>query len=504
MTVLVAFDPLSSMATIFSPPGRRGRPASPRVSPWIVGAIALGALSACNSCRSSDGGSDRATGGIAHTGGNGGATNDAGRAGSDGSGGAGGTSSAGSGGVIDGSGGASTSDASDGATQSGSSEGGRNTEAGGSAEAGPIVIQGAPFTTRAGLFDATRPADLGLPIAAGTETFTIFRPIDTTDHYGNGVALAAFQGWLYAQWQSSPVDEDTADTWTAYSRSQDGRTWTAPMTLAARSTDERASGGFWVAGDTLVAYINVYPTGLTPRGGYVEYTTSTDGLQWSDLKRLPMSDGSPMTGIFEQDPHALPGGRILNAAHFQPGLMVAPIYTDDPSGIAGWTRAPFPSLSNNMLTTREIEPSSYLRADGALVMVFRDQNSTFRKIASASADRGATWTTPVVTDMPDSRAKQSAGNLPDGTAYLVGNPVTTNTRIPLAVALSHDGKVFDKAFVLRQGGADLQAQRYTGRAKTLGYNYPKSMVWNGYLYVGYSTNKEDVEYTRVPLTSLGN
>lgn len=63
-------------------------------------------------------------------------------------------------------------------------------------------------------------------------------------------------------------------------------------------------------------------------------------------------------------------------------------------------------------------------------------------------------------------------------------------------------RVFDKAFALRLGGSDLQPLRYAGKAKTLGYDYPKSMVYEGYLYVGYSVNKEDVEYTRVPLTSL--
>ena len=104
--------------------------------------------------------------------------------------------------------------------------------------------------------------------------------------------------------------------------------------------------------------------------------------------------------------------------------------------------------------------------------------------------------------MPDSRAKQSAGNLPDGTAFQVNNPVSTNRRSPLAVTLSHDGKLFDKAFALRVGGSGLPAQRYPGKAKTLGYNYPKSLVYGGFLYVGYATNKEDVEVTRVPLTSL--
>ncbi|HLK92099.1 MAG TPA: sialidase family protein [Polyangia bacterium] len=369
---------------------------------------------------------------------------------------------------------------------------------------GAIDTSGAPFTVKAGLFDQTKPDDLGLAAPVGLETFTIFSPTAATDHYSNAVALVAFKGWLYAQWQSSPTDEDTPDTWTAYSRSQDGETWTAPMTLAAKASDgERTSGGWWVAGDTLVAYINVYPTALTPRGGYTEYVTSTDGLTWSAPRPLPMADGTTLTGVFEQDPHALPGGRILNAAHFQPGLTCAPCYTDDPSGVAGWIRAPFHNLSVTTTSSRELEPSSYLRADGAVVMIFRDQSSTFYKLAAVSGDRGATWTTPVLTNMPDSRAKQSAGNLPDGAAYFASNPVTNKTRIPLAVTLSRDGRLFDKAFVLRKGGADLQPQRYTGTAKTLGYNYPKSMVANGYLYVGYATNKEDVQVSRVRVGDLG-
>jgi hypothetical protein len=215
-----------------------------------------------------------------------------------------------------------------------------------------------------------------------------------------------------------------------------------------------------------------------------------------------MANGDTLKGIFEQDPHALPDGRIIGAAHFQPGLIASPIYTDDPSGIHGWIRTSFTNLSISGGVSRELEPSWFYRSDGSVVMVFRDQNNTYRRLASVSVNRGPNWSTAVVTDMPDSRAKQSAGNLPDSTAYMVGNPVTNKTRIPLVVTLSRDGKVFDKAYVLRQGGNDLQALRYTGTSKTLGYSYPKSMVWQGYLYITYATNKEDVEYTRVPITSL--
>jgi hypothetical protein len=256
---------------------------------------------------------------------------------------------------------------------------------------GGIDTSGAPFTIKTGLFDQAKPNDLGLQAAAGAETIDIFRPTDQSDHFSNGVVLVAFKGWLYAQWQSSAQSEDTPDTWTAYARSQDGKNWSAPMKLAASSSDRhRTSGGWWVSNETLVAYINVWPANLSPRGGYVEYSTSTDGVTWSTAKAVTMSDGSALTGVFEQDPHALPDGRIVNAAHFQAGLQVAPCYTDDASGVGGWKRAPFKSLAASSASTRELEPSWYLRGDGALVMVFRDQSATYRKLASVSADVGRT------------------------------------------------------------------------------------------------------------------
>lgn len=368
---------------------------------------------------------------------------------------------------------------------------------------GPVAAATVPFSVTAGLFDQADTVALGLSSATGTETFTVFKPSATADHYANGVALVGFKGYLYCQWQSSAIHEDSSDTWVAFSRSADGKTWSVPARIAGPgSSDYKTSGGWWVNGDTLVAYVNVWKSSTSPRGGNAFYATSTDGTTWSALKALPMSDGTAMNGIVEQDPHALPDGRIVNAAHFQPGLLVSPIYTDDKSGIRGWKRASYTNLAVASDVSRELEPSWFRRGDGAVVMVFRDQNTTYTKLASVSTDRGASWSTTVQTAMPDSRAKQSAGNLPDGTAFLVSNPVTGKRRSPLVVTLSKDGQTFDKAWVLRKGGADLQAQKYAGKAKTLGYSYPKSTIWNGFLVAGYSVNKEDVQVTRVPVASV--
>lgn len=360
-----------------------------------------------------------------------------------------------------------------------------------------------PFTIESGLFDQADSVDLGLSRAPGTETIRVFGAAANTDKYVNGVALVGFKGMLYCQWQSSALHEDSTDTWVAYSRSADGATWSAPMKLALPgASDIKTSGGWWVHGDTLVAYVNVWPSGLSPRGGTTWYATSLDGLAWSSLKVLPMADGKPLAGVFEQDPHPLPDGRIVNAAHFQPGLLAAPIYTDDPSGIRGWKKAAYTNLSVSSNVSREIEPSWFRRADGALVMVFRDQTTTYRKLAAVSTDRGGSWSTATLTDMPDSRAKQSAGNLPDGTVFQVSNPVEGKRRSPLVLTLSKDGHVFDQAFLLRAGGSDLPVRRFEGKAKTLGYSYPKSAVWGDFLYVGYSSNKENIEITRVPLAAI--
>lgn len=370
----------------------------------------------------------------------------------------------------------------------------------------------APYTVAPGLFQPARP-DLGLKPAPGAQTFTVFAPTAETDRFSNGVVLIPFKGRLYAQWQSSARDEDSADTWVAYSVSDDGQAWSAPTSLAPAGEGGvmRSSGGWWTDGEVLVAYANVWPEGFqSGAGGYAEYRTSRDGRTWSAPRRVMGADGRPVEGVIEQDPH-LVDGRVMTAFHLRPGMIAKPFFTDDPLGLAGWTEGRMTSLPraasgdaaapHERRLSREIEPSLFRRADGCVVMVFRDEDLSFRQLASQSCDRGVTWTTPALTTMPDSRAKQSAGNLPSGAAYLVNAPNTDRPRMPLAVTVSRDGRRFDRSWLLR-GRGDLQPLRFEGKYKRPGYHYPKSVVWKGWLYVGYAANKEDVQVTRVPVGAL--
>ena len=355
-----------------------------------------------------------------------------------------------------------------------------------------------------GVIDTTRHETLGLEQSEAVRTVSIFTATDDTDHYANGVVMTAFKGKLYCMWQSSPKDEDSNDTWVAYSISSDeGMTWTAPRPLALPNDEcYCTSGGWLIKGDTLTAFVDTWQKGLEPRGGRTCYATTTDGLNWSRLQPVSMADGQPMEGVLEQDPYPLHDGRTVGAAHMMPGLHVCPVFTDDPTCHGGWQRACFESEDLGK-QSREMEPSQYVQPDGTIVMLFRDQKGSFRKLASVSHDRGETWSKPQTTNIPDARTKQCAGNLPDGTAYMVGCPANGKWRWPLVLLLSRDGVLFDRAILLRSGLADdLPLRRYEGRYKTLGFSYPKAFVHNNCLYVGYSVNKEDVQCTVIPLAEL--
>jgi len=92
--------------------------------------------------------------------------------------------------------------------------------------------------------------------------------------------MTRFKGCYYCMWQQSACDEDTPDTGIRYARSIDGQSWSRPAPVL-------------------------------------------------------MADGTPVDGIFEQDPMMLPERRTVGAVHFRPGYQVVPVYTDDPSGVRG-------------------------------------------------------------------------------------------------------------------------------------------------------------------------
>lgn len=55
---------------------------------------------------------------------------------------------------------------------------------------------------------------------------------------------------------------------------------------------------------------------VSPRDGYTRYTSSTNSLNWSEVKQFLMDNGDSLKSILEQEHIALLEGRIICVAHF--------------------------------------------------------------------------------------------------------------------------------------------------------------------------------------------
>lgn len=95
-----------------------------------------------------------------------------------------------------------------------------------------MIADNLPYLAE-GVIDTICHETVGLQRNETVRTVNIFTATDHSGHYANGVVMTAFKGKLYCMWQSSPKDEDSDDTWVAYSISSDeGMTWSAPQPLS--------------------------------------------------------------------------------------------------------------------------------------------------------------------------------------------------------------------------------------------------------------------------------
>ncbi len=352
-----------------------------------------------------------------------------------------------------------------------------------------------PPALQQGLLNLGDTLSLGLGRYPGAERLVVYSPGE--DRYVNNALLCRFKGEYYCMWQSSLRDEDSPDTHVMYAISDDGRLWREPVLLASATPHCFVSPGGWIQrGDSLAAVLNYVNAVDRSEGGTAKYIVTHDGRNWTEPRCMRMADGSAVDGIFEQDPLLLPGGRTLGAVHFRPGLQLCPVWTDSSSALCGWSRGEFPEGDG-----KPLEPSQFRMPDGSLVLLMRDQASSFRKLFSVSEDGGRSWTAPALTEIPDSRSKQCAGNLPDGSCFMVWNPAVNKSRRALVIAFSEDGKAFDRAFLIA-GPADLPVRQFDGKYKTLGYNYPKAFVDHDVLWISLSENKEAAVLFRLPAIRL--
>ncbi|MBS3764051.1 MAG: exo-alpha-sialidase [Planctomycetes bacterium] len=344
-----------------------------------------------------------------------------------------------------------------------------------------------------------------LPTLQNVERTIVYRATPETGSYSHHGYIILHNNTLFATWSNHAKDEDAPGQRVLWSRSTDeGKTWASweelfPPRDEVKSGDEQdhkndrilIANGFGVADGELYAVAEVHV--LENRRGI------------GRLARRTSPDGSvgPIFWVHDDPPEP------LNDRPAYPDAT-DPEFTDKAQKVSEWLARPqnWPSWEflNHQSRPKAAdghqmcEPTqAWQLEDGTYVRLYRDLGDprSGMNYAQFSFDDGSTWTKPVQTNFPDACSRSAAGQLPDGTAYVINNP--GHGRDPLVISLAEDGLTFDQHAVIV---ANAPPKRYEGRWKGIGFQYPRATVADDNLFVIYSINKEDVEIARIPLDEL--
>jgi len=323
--------------------------------------------------------------------------------------------------------------------------------------------------------------------------------------YSHHQIICKFRDRYVVSWSNGLIHEDHPGQHVRYSWSRDLRSWEPDRVLVATdpaSNIVRSNAGMYATDDRLYAYYGVceslgnanISTGtMVSKRMWLEVQETDDLVRWKGPERLVDE-----VYLFES-PRLTRDGDFLCSA----------IDTRD------WSRMKvllWPKGSDPGAPPREslVPPSPdgimpeqgtwYQADDGELWMYLRDGSYSMRLGLTRSCDGGRSWSIPIRTDFLNSYSRAHAGRLGRGAFYIVGNNYDHFLdRSHLMIALSNDGKLFDRQYVIRN---EPTTRRYDGRHKENGYHYPNSIVDGDRLIIVYSVNKEDIEVSAVDIGAL--
>lgn len=326
--------------------------------------------------------------------------------------------------------------------------------------------------------------------------------------YSHHPSIISFKGKLVAIWSNGLIDEDAPGQRVLFSVSGNFRYWTKPEILASPpkvndTLTVLTAAGLYQHNDTLVAYYGEYRKDRTHTKLWARYTT--DAKHWSD----PIDMHIPL--VPNHGPQALKSGSLIISGNFS-----FP-YSDEPSGLSGWKMSSFypdtlytqdnPAAFYAPAKALRLPPlcegAFYQTDDEVIHMLLRVTGKGWkgRLWLTESKDNGEGWTKPVETAFSDNDSKFHFGRLPDKRFYYVGIPDTLHhyDRNPLVLALSADGKYFDKQYIIAD---ELYQLKKPGLWKGGQYGYPHTALHDGYMYVIISRQKESIEVIRFKTDQL--
>ncbi len=359
-----------------------------------------------------------------------------------------------------------------------------------------VVSAAPPFAAAGGLFDPSQSRTLGLKSLKFSET-VLYAATESTHRFCHHPNLVLRGNTVWCMWSNGRIGEDEPGQRILFSTARVGalKRWTKPRELAADPTGKGAcvAAGWVNAGEKLVAFYTITGgTNFDPKTA-LWARSSVDGRSWTEPRRI-------VPGFYIAAPVPVPGGGLLLSgehvgASRETGRMV--LYrTTQRDGLGGWVASKI--SPGELKVFGYTEPAPYVLGDGRVICPFRNYSGWL--YASESRDGGRSWSDPVKTNFPDSLARHATGRLPGGDFFLVNNSSSKRLdRSILTIALSQDGRRYDRAFVVKNQPTQ---KRFEGKHKLDGWQYPHAIVVGKSLLLAYSVNKEDVRMARIPLDLL--
>jgi len=318
------------------------------------------------------------------------------------------------------------------------------------------------------------------------ESITVFAGVAGESTYNNHAYLEHLDGRFWAMWSCHATDGNFHGMHVRYATSTDGLKWSAAKLLSPIPKGKRyVARGLWVREGELIALASLDSGQPKAQKHWAAPDLQLDAFVWKNGQWRALGTVYDDT-INNFAPKHLPGGLWAMARRdyqFNLSLMFGGV-----KAYNQWEIREVPNPEGRSFN----EPDILVRADGKLAMHIRDGGNSRRLYRAVSSDGGRTWSTPLRTNFPDANAKNFNLKLSTGRYVLVSNP-NTKGRIPLSLATSRDGIVYDRLGIVE--GAPGKP-RIPGGDKGPGYTYPHAIEHGGFLYVVFSRHRDDIVIRR--------
>ena len=315
--------------------------------------------------------------------------------------------------------------------------------------------------------------------------------------------LVRFDGKFWCIWSDGPRVEDWPTQEIKYATSEDGLHWGKARSVTGTPAKPYAyiARGLWVRDGELLA-LGAHYKGKGAFG--VDKELQLRAFAWDEeAGRWALKGKVYDDAINNFPPQRLPSGIWIltrRDSRFNVTVLVG-----GKDRLDDWKAYPVVRL-NEVKGFRPDEPIFWPRPDGTLNALFRDNGGSQRLFHATSRDQGKSWSTPRLTNFPNSTSKIFSLATSRGYRVMISNANPKWGRRELHLSVSEDGVKFTRMARLDvpappapEGFQSIWKKFGKGIASL---QYPHAIEHDGHLFIALSRCKLQTEVLRVSLDAV--